>query len=188
MTRLRLTLKNKDSVNEDAVKQVKGVLGAQWSGTQYQVIVGQNVPKVYEALLSQGVAGGGAVDENLDADLAKEKLTPAVVGNKILDYLSGSMVQLIPLIMRASSFPQGFLWGGATAANQCEGGYDEGGRGLANVDVCPHVHVLKPDSTLLEPALRLARVAALLGAEDLDVHGVSRAHVHQGAALRGGDG
>lgn len=29
------------------------------------------------------------------------------------------------------------LWGGATAANQCEGGYDEGGRGLANVDVVP---------------------------------------------------
>lgn len=28
-------------------------------------------------------------------------------------------------------FPKGFLWGGATAANQCEGGYDEGGRGLA---------------------------------------------------------
>lgn len=35
-------------------------------------------------------------------------------------------------------FPKGFLWGGATAANQCEGGYDEGGRGLANVDVIPH--------------------------------------------------
>lgn len=31
-----------------------------------------------------------------------------------------------------------FLWGGATAANQCEGGYREGGRGLANVDVTPH--------------------------------------------------
>lgn len=30
-----------------------------------------------------------------------------------------------------------FLWGGATAANQCEGGYNEGGRGLANVDVAP---------------------------------------------------
>ncbi|WP_028273954.1 6-phospho-beta-glucosidase [Atopococcus tabaci] len=30
-----------------------------------------------------------------------------------------------------------FLWGGATAANQCEGGYNEGGRGLANVDVVP---------------------------------------------------
>ncbi|MBS5285025.1 MAG: 6-phospho-beta-glucosidase [Clostridiales bacterium] len=31
-----------------------------------------------------------------------------------------------------------FLWGGATAANQCEGAYNAGGRGLANVDVIPH--------------------------------------------------
>lgn len=35
------------------------------------------------------------------------------------------------------AFQQGFLWGGATAANQCEGGFEEGGRGLANVDLCP---------------------------------------------------
>ena len=34
-------------------------------------------------------------------------------------------------------FPDGFLWGGATAANQCEGAYDADGRGLANVDVVP---------------------------------------------------
>ena len=30
-----------------------------------------------------------------------------------------------------------FLWGGATAANQCEGGSGEDGRGLANVDLMP---------------------------------------------------
>lgn len=36
-----------------------------------------------------------------------------------------------------SRMPEGFLWGGATAANQCEGGYAEGNRGLANVDVIP---------------------------------------------------
>lgn len=36
------------------------------------------------------------------------------------------------------TFPKDFLWGGATAANQCEGGYDEDGRGLANVDVIPY--------------------------------------------------
>ena len=35
-------------------------------------------------------------------------------------------------------FRKDFLWGGATAANQCEGAYNEGGRGLANVDVVPH--------------------------------------------------
>ena len=33
--------------------------------------------------------------------------------------------------------PDGFLWGGAIAANQCEGACLEGGRGLANVDVVP---------------------------------------------------
>lgn len=35
------------------------------------------------------------------------------------------------------TFPDGFLWGGATAANQCEGAYNLEGRGLANVDVVP---------------------------------------------------
>ena len=33
--------------------------------------------------------------------------------------------------------PDGFLWGGATAANQCEGAYDADGRGLSSVDVVP---------------------------------------------------
>lgn len=33
------------------------------------------------------------------------------------------------------TFPKGFLWGGATAANQFEGGYDKGGRGLAVPDL-----------------------------------------------------
>ena len=33
------------------------------------------------------------------------------------------------------SFPKGFLWGGATAANQYEGGYLEGGKGLSTADV-----------------------------------------------------
>ncbi|MBQ6419189.1 MAG: family 1 glycosylhydrolase, partial [Synergistaceae bacterium] len=34
-------------------------------------------------------------------------------------------------------FPPSFLWGGATAANQCEGAYDVDGRGLSSVDTIP---------------------------------------------------
>ena len=36
-----------------------------------------------------------------------------------------------------SVFPENFLWGGATAANQCEGAYLTDGRGLSSVDVVP---------------------------------------------------
>ena len=35
-------------------------------------------------------------------------------------------------------FRTDFLWGGATAANQCEGAYDEDGKGLSIQDVLPH--------------------------------------------------
>lgn len=36
-----------------------------------------------------------------------------------------------------SSFPKNFLWGGAVAANQCEGGYLDGHKGLTTIDVVP---------------------------------------------------
>lgn len=35
------------------------------------------------------------------------------------------------------AFREDFLWGGATAANQTEGGYDQNGRGLSNFDMLP---------------------------------------------------
>ncbi len=35
------------------------------------------------------------------------------------------------------AFSKDFLWGGATAANQVEGGYNKGGRGLSIVDLVP---------------------------------------------------
>ena len=62
------------------------------------------------------------------------------------------------------SLPENFLWGGATAANQCEGAYDTDNRGLANVDICPagkdryqvisgHLNTLKPDTDHRYPAM-----------------------------------
>ena len=103
MTRLRLTLKDQSRADVEKIKKIRGVLGAQWSGSQLQVIIGQNVPKVLDEFIAlSGVARGAAVDENLD--LPKEKLTPKVLGNRILDYLSGSMTQLIPLLMAGGLF------------------------------------------------------------------------------------
>ncbi|MCZ1266768.1 6-phospho-beta-glucosidase [Paenibacillus marchantiae] len=38
---------------------------------------------------------------------------------------------------KLTAFPENFLWGGATAANQLEGAYLEGGKGLTTVDLIP---------------------------------------------------
>lgn len=37
----------------------------------------------------------------------------------------------------STGFPPKFFWGGATAANQVEGAYDEAGKGLSIVDTLP---------------------------------------------------
>ena len=42
------------------------------------------------------------------------------------------------------AFPDGFLWGGAVAANQWEGGWDQGGRGMAMTDVTTGGTVSEP--------------------------------------------
>ena len=43
-----------------------------------------------------------------------------------------------------ANFPKGFLWGGATAANQCEGGYNEDGKGLGVPDIMTGGTVSEP--------------------------------------------
>ncbi|MDD7466342.1 MAG: PTS transporter subunit EIIB, partial [Floccifex porci] len=47
MTRLRLNLKDKSKVNVEAVRSIKGAVGAQFSGEQFQIIIGQHVSDVY---------------------------------------------------------------------------------------------------------------------------------------------
>lgn len=38
-------------------------------------------------------------------------------------------------MQESNTFPDDFLWGGATAANQIEGAYNEDGKGMSVADV-----------------------------------------------------
>ena len=101
ITRLRFKLADESKIDHDALGSIKGVLTSQKVGDQFQVVIGQNVGKVYEALLEIGGFDAQApVDENLDAD--QGPLTPAKVGAAIMGYLSGSMVAIIPIMMAAA--------------------------------------------------------------------------------------
>ena len=47
MTRLRMNVKDQGKINQEKLKKVNGVLGCQFSGGQFQVIIGQHVDEVY---------------------------------------------------------------------------------------------------------------------------------------------
>lgn len=58
----------------------------------------------------------------------------------------------------SKSFPEGFLWGGATAANQLEGAYNEGGKGLSIQDVMPRGIMTRPTEEPTEDNLKLVGI------------------------------
>ena len=103
MTRLRFNLKDMGLPDQEQIKKIPGVLGVVIAGGQFQIIIGQNVPKVYAALCAMGgLQVQEAIPENLDAP--KEKLTPKRLGGIIMNYLAGSMTPLIPILMAAGMF------------------------------------------------------------------------------------
>lgn len=57
-----------------------------------------------------------------------------------------------------TAFPEGFLWGGATAANQLEGAYNEGGKGLSIQDVMPNGLMTPPTAEPTPDNLKLKAI------------------------------
>lgn len=101
MTRLRLNLKDKSRVNVEAVRGIKGALGAQFSGEQFQIIIGQHVSEVYPEFCSlAGLGQEKAIEENLDKEPFDIKKLPT----KLLDYISGTIAPLLPIMMGAGFF------------------------------------------------------------------------------------
>ncbi|RGW12608.1 PTS transporter subunit EIIC [Enterococcus asini] len=105
MTRLRFLLKDSSLPNIDEIKKIDGVLGAQLSGGQFQVIIGPNVAKVYTELCKiGGFTEQAAVDVDAaanNADKPKEKLTAKTIGQKILNGLTGSITPVLPIFICA---------------------------------------------------------------------------------------
>lgn len=60
--------------------------------------------------------------------------------------------------MSTSAFPADFLWGGATAANQLEGAYNEGGKGLSIQDVMPRGLLTPPTEAPTADNLKLRAI------------------------------
>ena len=95
MTRLRFTLKDESIVDDEKVKNIKGVMGVMKKGGQYQVIIGNNVGACYKEVLKLGnfseVTSAG--DNN-----ASEKNG---IINTVLDVVSGCMSGTMPALVGA---------------------------------------------------------------------------------------
>lgn len=113
MTRLRLNLKDESIPDDAQVQNIDGVLKVIRSGGQYQVVIGQNVSKVYKEVCAQGGFAAQTPAKETE-DKPKEPLTPKKAGSVILNYLSGSMTPLIPAMIAAAMFKTLFVLLGDT--------------------------------------------------------------------------
>lgn len=65
MTRLRFTLKDESKADDDYLKQRDGIVTVVKAGGQYQVVIGNHVPDVYDTVLKvAGIQGEGGIDVN----------------------------------------------------------------------------------------------------------------------------
>lgn len=79
-TRLRFKLKDEKKVNDDALKDTDGVVTVVKAGGQYQVVIGNEVADVYDAVLKEvGFPGGGQVPDDDGADDDSSFIDKAVI-------------------------------------------------------------------------------------------------------------
>ena len=101
MTRLRFTLKDDTIPVDEDVKNIEGVIGVNRTENQYQVIIGPNVAKVYDAVCQNEVIGNQTETKQDDQTTDCKKLTWKSVGKKILNYMAGCMTPMIPILLAA---------------------------------------------------------------------------------------
>jgi len=102
MTRLRITPKDRSLIKDDEIKGMEGIVSTKTVGAQYQIIIGPDVEHVYKAFCKQGgFAVVSKINENMDQELVKEKLTPKVMVDRILDTIGACVAPMLPIITAA---------------------------------------------------------------------------------------
>ena len=96
-TRLRFTLHNDASAKTDVLTKTKGILSVVNAGGQYQIVIGPDVPQLYEEVLAQGGFESAAPvdDPNAEKEDNRSKLS------KLLESIASIFQPIIPAITGA---------------------------------------------------------------------------------------
>lgn len=96
-TRLRFTLKDDGKANTDILKKTQGVLSVINAGGQYQIVIGPDVPQVYQEVIALGGFEAAAPIEDPDAEKEdnRSKLS------KVLEGIASIFQPIIPAITGA---------------------------------------------------------------------------------------
>jgi len=96
-TRLRFTLRDESKANTEVLKKTKGIMTVVSGGGQYQIVIGPDVPQVYQEVISLGgFEAKGAV-----SDEAAEKEDNRSTISKILEGIASIFQPIIPAITGA---------------------------------------------------------------------------------------
>lgn len=93
MTRLRFNVKDRSLINEEKIHELDGVIGSQWSGEQYQIILGAIVTDVYESICQ--TEGFQFQQDELEEKKNKQKFS----FNVIIDGIVGCITPILPVII-----------------------------------------------------------------------------------------
>lgn len=94
MTRLRFYVKNRKLVNEADIKKLPEISGINWYQDQFQVIAGNEVNELYDALAKKGLP----TDEGGTAVVSSQNKS---IPNRIVDAITGCMTPMIPALTAA---------------------------------------------------------------------------------------
>ncbi|QOH68173.1 PTS beta-glucoside transporter subunit EIIBCA [Bacillus amyloliquefaciens] len=93
MTRLRFNLYDNAKADRSGLEQTEGVMGTNISGGQFQIIIGNHVPKVYQALMESSGLGHESANKT-----SKQKKN---VLSAVFDVISGVFTPILPAIAGA---------------------------------------------------------------------------------------